>query len=658
MVSTSPSFLRRGLNSAVQMAAQITPSSPTGEATAHLSWKDLTVVVNNSKTVLHGVSGAVEPGRLVAIMGPSGSGKSTLLDAVGGRLSKHATVSGEIMLNGRKAKLSYGTSAYLAQDVPLLGTLTVYETLYYSAMLRFPDNTPREDVKNSVEKTISEVGLTRSMHTLVGNWQRRGISGGEKRRVSIGIEILTSPRLIFLDEPTSGLDSAAAYHVVTTLKKLARDGRTVLTVIHQPSSEVFNLFDDLCLLSAGRQVFFGPLRSALQFFANSGFPCPPRRNPADHYLLAINYDFDDVYEASEDQPSKEDDLEDSQNFFTRMTAADAVNILTQSFAESIEKHDVDYTINVMSKLDGPPLDSKGSQASFIRQSYILTKRSFANMSRDLGYYWLRLAMYIILALAVGTIYYHVGFGYTAIQARGGCVSFIVAFLTFMAVGGFPSFVEDMKVFAMERLNGHYGVAAYVLGNTFSCVPFLFLISLVSSTIVYLLVDLHHGAEHFFYFVLSLFACLLVAESLMMAIASVVPNYLMGIIIGAGIQGMFILVAGFYRLVKDLPKPVWRYPVSYIAWHTYAFQGMLENDFKGLHFKNEDPNGPKLSGEYILHHVFDVTTSFSKWENLIVLFAMAFGYRFIFYVLIRASETLIPTARVYIFRKISKFFSTR
>ncbi|CAM6091980.1 unnamed protein product [Calypogeia fissa] len=618
---------------------------------ASLSWRDLSVVVNNRKTVLHGLSGVAEPGRLVAVMGPSGSGKSTLLDALAGRLSKDATVTGEIMLNGLKAQLSYGTAAYLAQDVPLLGTLTVYEAVYYSAMLRFPTSMSRTSVKSIVEATITEVGLKRSMHTLIGNWQRRGISGGEKRRVSIAVELLTSPRLLFLDEPTSGLDSASAYNVVSTLKKLARDERTIMTSIHQPSSEVFSLFDDICLLSSGKQVYFGPLHSAVQFFSLAGFPCAPLRNPSDHYLLCINSDFDDVYNVFDEYADTDDDLENSRPFVQRMTAAEAVRTLTQAFAASKEKLDVEYTIQVMEKLDGSSLDSKGSQAGFIKQTYVLTKRSFVNMSRDLGYYWLRLLMYIILSIAIGTIYYKVGYGYTAIQARGGCMSFIVAFLTFMAVGGFPSFVEDMKVFGMERLNGHYGVAAYVFGNTFSSIPFLFLISLVSSAIAYLLVDLHHGYGHFLYFVVSLFACLLVAESMMMAIASLVPNFLMGIIVGAGIQGMFILVAGFYRLLNDLPKPVWRYPMSYIAFHPYAFQGMLENDFKGLTFRNQNPGGADLKGEYILRDVFDVTTSISKWENLIVLFGMAIGYRCIFYVLIRASETVIPAGRSYVARKL-------
>lgn len=129
----------------------------------------------------------------------------------------------------------------------------------------------------------------------------------------------------------------------------------------------------------------------------------------------------------------------------------------------------------------------------------------------------------------------------------------------------------VQVFNRERLNGHYGVLAFVIGNTLSSLPFLFLISLVSSLIVYFMVGLHPGFEHFAYFVISLFAQVAIVESLMMAVASLVPNFLMGIITGAGIQGIFMLVAGFFRLIDDLPKPVWRYPLSYIGFDMYALQ---------------------------------------------------------------------------------------
>lgn len=146
----------------------------------------------------------------------------------------------------------------------MLGTMSVRETIAYSANLRLPTTMSKEEINNIVEETIIEMGLYDCADRLIGNWHLRGISGGEKKRLSIALEILTRPCLLFLDEPTSGLDSASAFFVVQTLRNVARDGRTVVSSIHQPSSEVFALFDDLFLLSSGETVYFGEAKNAVE----------------------------------------------------------------------------------------------------------------------------------------------------------------------------------------------------------------------------------------------------------------------------------------------------------------------------------------------------------------------------------------------------------
>lgn len=152
----------------------------------------------------------------------------------------------------------------MTQEDVLLGTLTARETIRYSALLRLPTSMTREEVDGIVEGTIMELGLQDCADRVIGNWHLRGISGGEKKRLSIALEILTRPHLLFLDEPTSGLDSASAFFVVQTLRNIARDGRTVISSIHQPSSEVFALFDDLFLLSGGETVYFGEAKMAIE----------------------------------------------------------------------------------------------------------------------------------------------------------------------------------------------------------------------------------------------------------------------------------------------------------------------------------------------------------------------------------------------------------
>ncbi|KAK6148170.1 hypothetical protein DH2020_019082 [Rehmannia glutinosa] len=612
-----------------------------GDVSARLAWKDLTVTVTlsngDTQNVLEKLSGYAEPGSFTALMGPSGSGKSTLLDALSGRLAANAFLSGAILLNGRKAKLSFGTAAYVTQDDNLIGTLTVRETISYSARLRLPDRMAWSDKRALVESTIIEMGLQDCADTVIGNWHLRGISGGERRRVSIAVEILMRPRLLFLDEPTSGLDSASAFFVTQTLRGLSRDGRTVIASIHQPSSEVFELFDRLYLLSGGKT-----------FFAQAGFPCPALRNPSDHFLRCINSDFDKVKATL--KGSMKIRFEATDDPLEKVTTAEAIRTLVDSYATSQYCYSAKEKIEEISKVKGTVLDSGGSQASFFMQAITLTARSFVNMSRDFGYYWLRLVIYIVVTICIGTIYLNVGTSYNSILARGACASFVFGFVTFMSIGGFPSFVEDMKVFQRERLNGHYGVTAFVISNTLSAMPFLILITFISGTVCYFMVRLHPGLSHYLFFVLCLYASVTVVESLMMAIASVVPNFLMGIIIGAGIQGIFMLVSGYFRLPKDIPKPFWRYPMSYISFHFWALQGQYQNDLKGLIFDNQSPDLPKIPGEYILENVFQIDMQRSKWVDLSVLFSMIIIYRIIFFIMIKVNEDVTPWVRGYIARR--------
>ncbi|XWS33351.1 hypothetical protein CRYUN_Cryun22dG0074300 [Craigia yunnanensis] len=460
--------------------------------------------------------------------------------------------------------------------------------------------------KDGAEMTIREMGLQDSMYTRIEGGVEKDLVV-DKRGVSICIEILTRPKLLFLDEPTSGLDSAASYHVMNRIVKLdRRDGSTVSDIasIHQPSNEVFELFHNLCLLSSGKTVYFGPVSMAKQFFASNGFPCPSLRNPSDHYLRTINKDFDDDIEQGLGGSSTE-----------------VIYNLVRSYRSSGICKQVQQQVFKISQQEGCPIEKKGSQASFITQSIVLTRRSFVNMYRDLGYYWLRLAIYIALCLCLGTIFHDVGFTFGSIQARGSMLVFVAAFLTFMAIGGFPSFVEDMKIFEREKL-GHYGVGAFV-GNTFSSIPYLLFISLVPGAIAYYLVGLQKSFEYFTYFLILLFTCMMLVKSLMMTVASIVPDFLMGIIIGAGIQGVMMLNGGFCRLPNDLAKPFWRYPMYYIAFHKYANQGFYKNDqFEGLTFPNNQAGGPPtIIGDEILRNILQVEMGYSKWIDVAILLGL-------------------------------------
>ncbi|KAF2294134.1 hypothetical protein GH714_007785 [Hevea brasiliensis] len=485
-------------------------------------------------------------------------------------------------------------SRLMTQDNNLVATLTVREAVYYSAQLQLPDSMSNSEKKERAERTIREMGLQNAMNTRIGGWGAKGLSGGQKRRVSICIEILTHPKLLFLDEPTSGLDSAASYYIMSRIASLGRnDGirRTIIFSIHQPSSEVFQLFNNLCLLSSGKMVYFGPASAANEFFTLNGFPCPTYQNHSDHFLKTINKDF-------------ERDLEQGMSDAT--PTDEVINTLIQSYTSSETYQEVRKKVAEINKEDyGAILEKKRSHASFLNQFLVLTRRSFVNMYRDIGYYRLRLFVYVGLAFGLATIYYDLGSSYGSIQARGSLLMFISTFLTFMAIGGFPSFVEEMKVFVRERLNGHYGTTAFIFANTFSSMPFL---------------------------------------ECMMVVASIVPNFLMGIIAGAGIQGLMILGGGFFRLPNDLPKPFWKYPLYYIAFHKYAYQGMFKNEFEGLKLQSNQAAGgiPRMiNGEEILRDVWQVEMGYSKWVDVVILLGMAIFYRFLFLKIIKTSETIKP-----------------
>ncbi|MCO5594564.1 hypothetical protein L7F22_048596 [Adiantum nelumboides] len=555
-----------------------------------LTWKDLIVKIpagggrNHGQPcyLLQNVSGYAEPGSLLAIMGLFGCGKTTLLNALAVNCYTLQWCLNELV------------HSYVTQDDSLIATLTTYETLVYSVQLQLPDIMTSFEKQQRVQNTIREMGLQDCADTPVGGWYIRGLSGGQKRHLSIAIETLKQRPLLFLDEPTSGLDSAAAFHVVKRLRMLAKAGRTLLISIHQPGSEVFGLFDFLCLLSSGQTVYFGERMKAQELFDDAGFSCPPYRNPYDHFLWVISSDFEET---------KDEELGSEAT-----TTSHKVQILIRSYADSDINKAVAMTIQQASQkymthimcfncCQEGELIRKGDvgKASALKQTFYLTSRSFTNMRRDIAYYWFRLFVYTILAICVGTIYYNVGHSFDAIQARAGLFIFVTGFLTFMGVASFPSFIEDIKIFTRERLNGHYGVAVFVIANFLSAFPFVLLLAIIPGVILYTMIGLHPDFDHFICFIVTLLATLSVEEGLLIAIASVAPDFLTGMIAGCGIMGMYLLNGRFFQLLRNLPKPVWRYPLSYMSFHTWASKAFYNNDFQGLVFENNVMGCPPLTG---------------------------------------------------------------
>lgn len=251
---------------------------------------------SEDKSILNGVSGIVCPGEILAMLGPSGCGKTTLLTALGGRLRSSSntsagtkTLGGTITYNGKPfSNALKRKTGFVTQDDVLYPHLTVTETLVFTALLRLPNTLTKETKVLQAEAVIAQLGLTKCKDSIIGGDFLRGVSGGERKRVSIGQEMLINPSLIFLDEPTSGLDSTTAQRIVSTLMELANGGRTIVMTIHQPSSRLFYMFHKILLLSDGNPLYFGKGCDAMNYFSRIGFAPMVAMNPADFLLDIAN----------------------------------------------------------------------------------------------------------------------------------------------------------------------------------------------------------------------------------------------------------------------------------------------------------------------------------------------------------------------------------
>ncbi|RUP43332.1 hypothetical protein BC936DRAFT_137331 [Jimgerdemannia flammicorona] len=282
---------------------------------------DQIVYTVGDKTILSNVQGVVRPGQVMAIMGASGAGKTSLLDILARRMKK-GEVKGDVFVNGRvvgdeEFKRVVG---YVDQEDTMIPTLTVYETILYSALLRLPKSMSLEAKKYRVMETMHELGILAIKDSRIGQPGSRSISGGEKRRVSIACELVTSPSILFLDEPTSGLDAYNAYNVVECLVTLARSyNRTVVFTIHQPRSNIVALFDELVLLAKGYVVYSGEAARCQTYFEGIGHPCPPGFNIAD-YLVDLT-----MHAIRPKDYAAEFAIEDEANELVHAEAGESIN---------------------------------------------------------------------------------------------------------------------------------------------------------------------------------------------------------------------------------------------------------------------------------------------------------------------------------------------
>lgn len=329
------------------------------------------------KEILTNINGIMRPG-LNAILGPTGGGKSSLLDVLAARKDPQG-LSGDVLINGAPQPANFKcTSGYVVQDDVVMGTLTVRENLQFSAALRLPTTMTNHEKNERINKVIQELGLAKVADSKVGTQFTRGVSGGERKRTSIGMELITDPSILFLDEPTTGLDSSTANAVLLLLKRMSKQGRTIIFSIHQPRYSIFKLFDSLTLLASGRVMFHGPAQEAMGYFASAGHHCEPYNNPADFFLDVINGDSSAVISNREDEDGEAKETEEPSKREKPLIETLAEFYVNSAYFRET-KAELDQLSGVQKKKKSVVFKELTYATSFCHQLKWIAKRSFKNL---------------------------------------------------------------------------------------------------------------------------------------------------------------------------------------------------------------------------------------------------------------------------------------
>ncbi|PIN16003.1 Transporter, ABC superfamily (Breast cancer resistance protein) [Handroanthus impetiginosus] len=573
------------------------------------------------KQILKGITGSTGPGEILALMGPSGSGKTTLLKIIGGRL--HENVTGTITYND----VSYSPAlkrriGFVTQDDVLLPQLTVEETLLFAAFLRLPSKMSQCQKYQKVELVVKELGLERCRHTRIGGGFIKGVSGGERKRTSIGYEILVDPSLLLLDEPTSGLDSTSANRLLQILQCLAKGGRTIITTIHQPSSRMFHMFDKVLLISEGHTVYYGEARESMEYFSRLRFIPEIAMNPAEFLLDLATGQVNDISVPEELSASK-----GTAEFGKLM-----IRYLQHKYEvlqEQREKEENHQTPQVIESLQLAIQVKKDWTLSWLQQFRILFKRTFKERCRD---YFdpLRLIQAFGVAVLLGLLWWKSSTA-TEAQLRDqiGLLFYICIFWTSSSIfGAVYVFPFEKMYLVKERKADMYRLSVYYVCSTLCDMLAHLLYPTFFMCILYFMAGFKRTVECFFLTLSSILLVVVTSQGVGELFGAAVMSIKRAGTIASLILMLFLLTGGYY--VQHIPKFMqW---LKYVSFIYYGFRLVVKVQYSG----NELYECESKSGCRQLQSSasFDTINLNGGLKEVWILLAMALAYRLSAYLCLR------------------------
>ena len=563
--------------SPVSVAVDCPTKPPSAKpCVTELTWDNLIVRartkagVGQGAVLLRGISGRLSYG-LTALMGLSGSGKSTLLNSLACRLDVSTEQEGELTLNGEpfsNAELKR-IAGYVMQDDLLNGHLTVQETLAYSAELRLPKEWTTQQRQQRVDEVIDAMGIGHCRHVCIGNGERKGISGGQRRRVCVALQLLTQPQLLFLDEPTSGLDSVTAYELIRTLSELVNNtGCTIVASIHQPSARIFDLFTHVIVLNAGRTVYQGRQSEVLPTFTAAGYPCPMHTNLSDHMLetIATSVDDDSV------QTALQAVCQDNPLLFTTQPSR------VKRYAAVMERDEYDR-----------------HRVSWTRQTAVLLRRNIHEQWRKRHMHAVSLAQSLLMAILIGTVFLRIGTSQPSISRRQAVLFFCVVNQgVFGALNIVNSFPSERSLMLRERASGTYYISCYFTAKTVAETLVQLPMPVLFSFTVYWLVGFANSAGQFVIFLLFMTLCSLAATSLALMVSALLRTTDMSLTVLPLVLEVSRLFGGFFLAPAALPVYFsWLDALSYIK---YCYVGISLNELRGLAYSCSTTGNQICNGE--------------------------------------------------------------